>query len=160
MKNFISFIEQHIISLSWILWVSTLIIDLWFPSQFGFIFTPFLAGWLLLQIAILTGIVSKKYLISDRYVVVLLITLLFPIWNFLMIAMLGKDPIMGSSEGSWSVFALKKSGIFNSAFGIVSIIPLSWFIVSSFFKQFSEQSEKIDEVLRVLNEIKEGPDKD
>ena len=160
MKNFISIIYQNIISLCWIIWGLALVSGVFFPEQFGFIFKPFLVGWIFVQIAIITGIVSKKYLFSERFFVVLLLTILIPIWNFLTITIFGKDPIMGAGKGLWSVFTLKKSGIIGSAFGILSQTPFIWFIVYSFFNQFSEQSEKIDELMRIIKEIKEGPEKE
>lgn len=166
MKNIISFFEQwDIKTWSWIIWglalVMSLLDDLIPSIEFAFIFTPFLAGWILLQAARLTGIISKTDLLSDLYRVVLFITLIFPIWSFLTIMIFGTDPIMNGLFGDktpleWSVFALKNEGIANSLFGKISVIPISWFIVYTFFKRFSDQSEKIDEVLKIMNDRKES----
>ncbi len=169
MENIISFFKRwDLITWSWIIFgfiVVMQILDKLIPSfEFAFIFNPFFIGWILLQFLRLTGMISKTDLLLDRFRAVLLITLIIPIWSFSTIIIFGKDPLM-SGFGSktsleWTVFVLKKEGLLDSTFGIISIIPFGWFVIYTFFRRFSDQSEKIDEMLKIMNERKESSDKE
>jgi hypothetical protein len=170
MENITLFFKRwDLITWSWIISgliiVMTLLDELIPTFDFAFIFAPFLVGWILLQVVRLTGIINKADLLLDRYREVLLLTLFFPIWSFLTIMIFGKDPFLSGFWGDktpleWSVFVLKKEGVVGgSPFGIISIIPFGWFVIYTFFKRFSDQSEKIDEILKTLNEKKDGSDK-
>jgi hypothetical protein len=139
-------------------------LDLLIPSiEFAFIFLPFFVGWSLLQAARLTGIISKTDLLSDRYRVVFFITLIFPIWSFLSIMIFGSDLIISGFNKTpleESVFALKMGDTDGSKFLTISVIPFGWFIVYTFFNRFSDQSEKIDKLLKIMNDRKESSNKE